>query len=148
MSCTAVSNTVVNRKFNLALQFSALWCLSVPKSFQKLYNSRIIIMYYISGVSEMPEWRLNKVLCALMYNSESCVGYLILHDDWITEALTYARPTGTVGSTVWPLWVAGEEIFFCFVFHLSFRSWQPEDSLYLSWGRSTIKKKKVKFAGL
>lgn len=48
-----------------------------------------------------------------MYNeSEFCMDYWILHDSWITEALACGPPTGTLGSAVWPLWVAGEEMFF------------------------------------
>lgn len=86
MTCAAMSYIVVNKKFNLAHEFSRLLCLAIPKPFQKLYNSHIIIMYYINKVPESPEWRLNKLLHSSTYNRrESCMEHGLEPRPWLVR---------------------------------------------------------------
>lgn len=48
-----MSDIVVNKKFNLAHEFSTLLCLAVPTPFQKRCNFHIIVTYSVNGVSEL-----------------------------------------------------------------------------------------------
>lgn len=58
-----MSYIIVNEKSSLAHEFSTFSCLAVPKPFQKLCNFHMIVMYYITGVSDCIEWALNKLIC-------------------------------------------------------------------------------------